>query len=433
MNKLWIIAKHTYRKNVKSWGFAILVLSPLLFMLIFGLIGYFVSRAEQGSVGQVAFIIEETAIQEALEGTPTENNLVFDMSLEEAQEALVDGELDRVAEVVVEADQVYVTYYEEPGADRLNFEAEEQALRDYQHLLTGQAFDLEAGFLNQLLNQQLAVETVELSQGGSGEIVFETSDDMGKVIKTGIAYIMVFLIFLFIVYYMQIVSQEIAKEKGTRVMEIVLSSMSASEHFYGKFLGIMLMILTHLAIYLVLAVGFFVLNAQFNWLDLSGATELLEVIDIGSILAGERGMIIWSSIFALAGIFMYFAMSAFFASLVTNTEDSQKVATPMMLLMIAGFYIGIFGMTSTNALFVKASSFLPFWTPFIMPFRMAAETVSPRELWISLGLSVLFVVLTFKFSTVFYRSNILSYSDKGVWDTIKRSYGLLKSERQAKD
>ena len=77
--------------------------------------------------------------------------------------------------------------------------------------------------------------------------------------------------------------------------------------------------------------------------------------------------------------------------------------TPMMIPLIAGFYIGMFSLNSPQALFVKVTSFIPFFTPFIMPFRIAGGTASQVEVWLSILGMVLFAVLVLFLSMKIYK------------------------------
>lgn len=105
--------------------------------------------------------------------------------------------------------------------------------------------------------------------------------------------------------------------------------------------------------------------------------------------------------------------------------------TPIIFTALAGFYIGMYAMTSTNNPIVRIGSQIPLFTPFVMPFRIAAETVSNPEIVLSIIISIIFMVLCLWFSAVFYKSNVLIYSDKGLINTFKRSFALWKSEKEA--
>lgn len=70
----------------------------------------------------------------------------------------------------------------------------------------------------------------------------------------GVAMFISFAMFMIILMYAQIISQEVASEKGTRIMEVILSSTSAEKHFYGKIMGIFMVILAQIGVYILTAV-----------------------------------------------------------------------------------------------------------------------------------------------------------------------------------
>src|SRR5699024_7199776 len=76
-----------------------------------------------------------------------------------------------------------------------------------------------------------------------------SQNDQDTSIKMWSAYVVGIAVFIFIINYASIIAQEIASEKGTRIMEIILSSVSSSVHFFGKLVGILLVCLTQVVIY----------------------------------------------------------------------------------------------------------------------------------------------------------------------------------------
>ena len=133
------------------------------------------------------------------------------------------------------------------------------------------------------------------------------------------------------------------------------------------------------------------------------------------------------------GVLIYASLAGFLGSLVSKVEEVNKTITPITLFAVAGLYTGMFAMQSPNNIVVKVMSYIPLTTPFVMPFRISTETVAQNELIIAIIISVIFSIVCFWIATIFYRSNVLTYSDKGVINTLKRSFQLWKSDREAQD
>ncbi|MBG9982636.1 ABC transporter permease [Aerococcaceae bacterium DSM 111020] len=429
MNKLWIIAKHIYKKQVKSAGFIMLVLAPLFFVAFMIAISYFASMSQGASNNNIMMVTDSAEIVEILRETDTNNTLSFTKNIDSAETALQEGTIDGYATLEENDNQIQADVYVPSTNDNIDLTAEENMLNAYRQEKIASQLGITGNVMQELVMNNVSFNRNNVEFTDSGEINVESTNSMDQIIKTGIAYGVVIFLFMLMIFYIQIIAEELAKEKGTRVMEIILSSMSASHHFYGKLLGVSLMLLTHIAIYIVIGFIVFLLNKQFKWIDFAMLNEM--GINLGEIIQSQLPMIVWASVFAITGLLIYLSLTGFFTSLATKTEDAQKLNTPMTLIMVVGFYIGIFALTSPYNTVVKIASFIPFWSPFVMPFRVATDSVSQTHLIISLIIAIAFVILCFRLATAFYKSNVLTYSDKGILGRIRQSYTLLKSEREA--
>ena len=427
MNKLWIVIKEVYRKNVKSWSFLWMILGPIISILIIGLIAYFIGKDEMGqSSGRLAIITDNQEIVQLVEAANEENEIFNDYSLEEAKQAVVDEKLDGYL-TVDESKPLKVKFYKAATGSNINLSMIQQSLNEHQLTILAEDIGLSQEELKQLQSSNIKIETINISEDKEGNTKETSSNDPQVFIRKGIAYFVVFVVFMFIMNYASIISQEISTEKGSKIMEIILSSVSATTHFFGKMLGISLVILTQMAIYLVL---YLVLEFVFNQMELI-KTLGLEYIDFGQIFNDSKGIIGLGFVYALIGIVIYASLSGFLGSLVTKVEDVNKTITPIMLTAVAGLYTGMFALQSPNNIVVRVMSHIPLTTPFVMPFRISAETVNQTEIIISVVVSILFSILCLWIAAVFYKSNVLTYSDKGAINTLKRSYKMWKSEREA--
>lgn len=422
MNKIGIIIKEVYRKNVLSWSFFWMIMSPILMVGVVLLIGYFIGRTQaDSSIGDIAVVGADAEVQELIEQVDHGNNIDYSLSLQEAQDAL---QADVVEGYLVFSDEAELpTYYKKTTSKEISLAPFETALSQRQFINLAESLGLTNEQLEEIQNIDVNIESINVSVNEEGEAVEQSEDDPVRFARIGIAYAVSFIVFIFIMNYVSIISQEIAVEKGSRIMEIVLSSVTPTAHFLGKLIGILFVIVTQVLIYGVLYFLISFIVRQFNLLtDFAG-------FDISSILAGTGNVLALGILYAIIGILIYTVLAGFLGSLVSKTEDVNKTITPIVFLALGGFYIGMFALNSTNNPLVRISSQIPLFTPFIMPFRVAAETVSSTEITISIVLSIVFMIFVLWFSLMFYKSNVLVYSDKGMINTFKRSFALWKSER----
>ena len=418
MNKFWVIVSDVYKKNIKSFGFLTMVLTPIVMLLIIGGIFYFISQSEN-ELPEIAVLTSDQEIQTLLAAQEDQFTVNADITTKEAaEEAMEQEELDGYLEVESENQMVTANYVDMSSSDPLDTTVVTSILTSIQLSRKATEYGLTQQEAMELMSPAaISTETINFEEGE-----MTNQDSTAETIKMWSSYVVGIAIFIFIINYASIIGTEIASEKGTRIMEVILSSVTSTVHFFGKLAGILLVCLTQIIIYIVLAliVYPFIKNIDF-------VQDLLTGVDIGTLLSNLLGTTL---IYFVLGIILYAGLAAFFGSLVTKIEDVSKAVTPLIFLAMIGFYGGLFAFASPDQAIVKIGSQIPFFTPFIMPFRVASETVSTAGIVISIIVMIIFTVLCTLLSLVMYRSNVLVYSDTGMIKTMKTSFSILKNERK---
>lgn len=427
MNKTWIVAKQVFRKNVKSWSFFWMVFSPFITLAIVGLVAFFIGRdAAQSSIGEIAVVDAPSEVVLLIQQADTGNEIHFDLSMDEARSQLESDQIEGY--LVWEDDLTNLKYYRKTTSKDIDTKSIASVISNYQMLEQAKELGISDQDLMKLQNQNVFIDKINVSFNEGGETKEVSTSNPAEIIKMGAAYGVCFLVFFFIINYVSIISQEIAAEKGSRIMEIILSSISATSHFLGKLLGIAMVIAAQIAIYIIIGLILWFIKNQFAvFTDLTAQLPF----DLSMIFKESGPVIYLGLLYALLGIIMYTSLSGFLGSLVSKTEDVNKMVSPLVFIGVAGFYIGMYAFNSTNNPVVRIGSQFPLFTPFVMPLRIAAGTVSAQEIVISVILSIVFAIILLMVSMVFYKSNVLVYSDKGMINTLKRSYQLWKSERSS--
>ncbi|WP_092529673.1 ABC transporter permease [Amycolatopsis arida] len=203
-------------------------------------------------------------------------------------------------------------------------------------------------------------------------IPLEQEDDTnGQRLVIGL--IMVFLLYMSIVTYGSLVAQGVVEEKASRVVEILLSTVRPWHLMLGKVLGVGLVGLTQL---LILAGAGLVMATATGVLTLSGVAV---------------GTILWGLVWYLLGYFLYATVYAGAGSLVSRQEDAQSVLTPVSMVLIIGFVVGLnLLIQDPDSTASEVVSMIPLLSPVLMPGRIATG-VAP--LW-QIGLSIVLTLLT---------------------------------------
>lgn len=410
------IMKQSLVKNLKSFNFWFMILFPLLILGILSLIFYF---SADDSKTPAAIVSEDPLIAEMITGI---DGIELDPSItseEEAHEALENKEIQAYFHVRGEAADLEVEFIHTLGlADSLtNVQIIQAILTNYQTQARAAAAGVDPELVAEMLEP---VELQETAYYVSDEGLVQQGDNLA--VTSVIAYALTLIIFLVILFYPNIIVTDLAQEKGTRVMEVILSSTTSNQHFFGKTLSILVMILIHLLIY----TGILALL----WPMVKGMNQvqpLLDMVDGGELLAALN---IYIFIFILLGILIYVVMAAFLGSISSSNEDAQKAIMPLTLLGMLGYFAGMYGLTSPQEPIIVISSYIPLFSPFIMPIRILNETVSTTGIWIIMIINLLFLSLVLAITLVFYRSNLLVYSDGNFMQGVRRAFNIVKSERK---
>lgn len=419
MSKMGIIIKDVYKKNVKSTAFLIMILAPFLLMGIFYLSQYFFGDAND--INKIGIISDQPAIAEQLAETKNDDyKFKVITSDKKAQAQLEDKKIDAYLDLKMGSDQVSGKLYSKTS---LGTSTEMQL----QQILSSMQANIRASQLN--LTTAQVQKVMEPAKFESTKVIFENGKMKNDGGDSGTQFILSFLttiiMFVFIVSYSSIIAQEIASEKGTRIMEVLLSSMKAKTHYYGKLLGVLLVALTQLLIYgVAIVLGY----RQFKDMDM--VKDLLSNVSIKALLGSGAFVIIT---FMLVGLFLYAVLSALCGSLVSKPEDTAKAIQPVTYLSMIGYMLSlILGTSDPTNVLIKVTSYIPFLSSYSMPLRLASGTVALSSAFVSLAILVLFTIFLTLFSAQLYKSNVLVYSEGGTWSALKQSISIMQNDRKKK-
>ena len=395
MRNMWVVIKETYLRHVKSWSFFFMVISPFLFLGLSVGIGY-LQNSSMAKNSKVAVVTTVPSVTEGLKGT---NGINFDYQDEaSAQAAIKDEKIKGYLTIDQEDSVLKAVYHGETSLETGIKLAVTNKLNELQYQLNRSAANLSQE------QEKLLAQTVDFTEK------IDESKENKKMVQTIAAAGLGFFLYMILITYASVTAQEVASEKGTKIMEVVFSSIRASHYFYARMIALLLVILTHVGIYVVGGVAALLLFKDLPILAQSGILNHLgEAFSLNTLL------------FVLVSLFMYVVLAAFLGSMVSRPEDAGKALSPLMILIIAGFV----GVTSLGAagdnLVLKIGSYIPFISTFFMPFRAINGYASDLEAWISLAITVVFAVTATAFIGRMYASLVLQTDDLGLWKSFKRA------------
>lgn len=228
--------------------------------------------------------------------------------------------------------------------------------------------------------------------------------EKGKEGASGIAvflvsFTMVMLLYVNVLVYGFAVMRSIIEEKSSRILEVLLSSVTAKQLLAGKIIGVGAVGLTQVAI----------------WLAIAGAFSLIGLSSTGSVLANVHipviGVVAFGVYFVL-GYFMYSTMYAALGSMVNSDQEAQQVQWPAMLPIIFAIVMATPVLQHPNSQLAFWASLFPFFTPILMFVRIMAETPPIWQILLSILLMLLTTWGLLGLSSRIYRVGILMYGKR---------------------
>ncbi len=249
----------------------------------------------------------------------------------------------------------------------------------------------------------------------------QNSEENKEIVGMIAAFLFILPCFFLILMLVQMVGAEINDEKTTRSMEIIISNVSPQVHFLSKIYASTLFVVVQallVFLYAVISFGFRMLFSGGG--SLSG--DMLNQVQMVLHTAQETGIVNlllqglpFLIILFLSSFFLYAIVAGVFASMTTSLEDFQQLQTPMMLIIMIGYYLAIMATQMEGAIFIKAVSFLPMLSFLIAPVLFLIGQLSLWELAFSSLITVIFTFIIFHFGLRIYKVGILNYSSSKLW------------------
>ena len=214
-------------------------------------------------------------------------------------------------------------------------------------------------------------------------------------------YIMIFALYMVILLYGQMVAMNVATEKSSRAMEVLITSAKPISMMFGKVIASCIAGLVQLGAIFGSALLFYNVNKS-HWGD---------NMIIDSIFNIPPELFAFMLVFFLLGFLIFAFLFGAIASTVSKLEDINTAVQPITFLFIFGFMVVIFSMTSGNVdnVLMKVCSYIPFTSPMAMFTRIAMSTVPWYEVTISIIILIGSTIGIGILSAKIYRVGVLMY------------------------
>jgi ABC-2 type transport system permease protein len=300
-----------------------------------------------------------------------------------------------------------VTLYKDAGNIKFNYTVSEIGKGPdpavLQNLFSKLIFNVEVSKLNLTSEQLSSINT---------QVVYDVKTVTGEEAPDiSFAIIILSIGLFFAIYFCAYqVSAEVTMEKTSKIMETLVTSTSPKAIVLGKTIGTGIVgLIQLLAITIVSVVSYKVFAAGKSTIDFLDFSQVTPSVIIVAFIYFILGYTLYAFLYALVG------------STVSKPEDIQSANSPVAMLAMFGFYFGYFTVIfAPTGTMTKAASLIPFSSPFSMPFRMMMTSVPLWEIFASVAILVVTIILIIQISIRIYSAAILYYGSKiGLKDLFK--------------
>ncbi|MBQ0086886.1 MAG: ABC transporter permease [Bacteroidales bacterium] len=286
----------------------------------------------------------------------------------------------------------------------------------------------------------IRINTMTMTESG------EAKEDSAELYMI-LAYLMGFVIYLFVFLFGNSVMQSIIEEKSSRVVEVVVSSVRSVELMMGKIIGVALVALTQfvmwVALTLVIVVAFgsvasqklaekqpeavaSIMAAEGNG-SIDNIASLVEATsqdgeNVGMVkILRQISDLNWLYIigcfliYFILGYLLYASMFAAVGAAVDNAADTGQLQMPITIPMLVGLFMMLHVFQHPSSPIAFWGSIIPWTSPMVMLSRIPFGVVPAWELILSIGLLLLAFVATAYLSARIYRRGILSFGKKSTF------------------
>ena len=280
------------------------------------------------------------------------------------------------------------------------------SLSTIQTQLVAANLNLSQGELKQLQSQSKVTSEVIADKASNSNL-----SEAQKGFNTIMVYAGLMLIFFIVFNYASQVAMEIATEKTSRVIEMIITSVSPVTHILAKISGVIAVAFTQIIIFVAAGlICFFVFDISdmlkgFK-IEPNELTMQISIVGIVSLIIG---------------ILSYIILAAILGSITARIEDINQALMPMTLFSMIAFYISLFSVMNPDTMLTKITSFIPLLSPFVMFVRSASPDVAVWEIVVSVILSIITIFILLWIAVRSYKNTMLSF-DKGFMNAMKRIF-----------
>lgn len=416
LRNIWLITKREYLERVRTKAFIIFTLLTPALSIAWGVLPTMMINKRTSSHQHLVVVSQNqqlgNAVKERIEAPPADpaakaaSNPVTSQGTKYTVDVDTDlSETERAAlKAKIDSHQIDAFLWLDP-----------RSVADHQVAYTGRSTsdfvelnDLQFAVRDALMKQELrghgmSQADVDAALKRFNMETIEWVDGKEKKSNQGIQFFSVFILgfvmYMTVLIFGMSVMRSVLQEKTSRIMEVLMSTVTSTDLMAGKILGVGAVGLSQILIWAAMAVV----------PVLMGASMVADVIKQAnySIMTA-----VWFALFFLGGFFLYSSMCAALGAMVSSEQEAQQIQMFVIMPLILAFMFLFFAMKAPNDPLVVAISMVPFAAPIIMITRIVVQTPPLWQILASLLIMVASTYLILLITSRIYRVGILMYGKR---------------------
>lgn len=434
-NKLKFLIKHSLSKKIGTkWFKAINVLLCILIISMANIDRLITAFGGDFNKDTNVYIKDNVDVYKYIEPVFKETVKVVDdlknYKIQKTDKSIkeLEKEIDDTKDIIIEINESEINYI---SSTIITYDAIDTI-----------SYQLISNILNSA-KESLAIERIGLSE--TEIIALKSNVDITKkttnpnleenakakdIISSGLIILFIVPFFIFITLLVQMLGAEINDEKSTKSMEIIISNVPPKYHFVAKITASTLFVIIQGALLLGYSILAIIVRNLIGVLFGSGIVsgdvskyikDIINLLkDSGIIELALKGLPIIIILFIL-NILAYAIIAGVLASMTTNIEDYQQLQSPIMIVMMMGYFIAIMASTFEGSIFIQITSYIPLLSALVAPVIYLLGQTTLLQLIISTLICLVAVILLFIYGLRIYKVGILNYSSSDLWKKVFKS------------
>lgn len=267
-----------------------------------------------------------------------------------------------------------------------------------------------------LLSTSIDIDRVVLSDKKSQD------ENMSLVMST-VFPSLILPFFMLIIFLVQMVGGEICEEKTTKSMEIIISNVSPKVHLLAKIIANNLFVLLQALLLFIYGLIAFFISSRNGSLNIpSEITSIWDSLSASGLINDIVSLLPFLLVLIILSFLAYSLLAGILASMTTNIEDFQQLQTPIVFILLAGYYLAIMAGMFQGSIFLKIAGYIPLISCLLAPTLYIMGEIIILDILIAIILLIGLLYLLIRYGMKIYKVGILNYSNEKVWSKFIKAF-----------